>query len=131
MQTYTQLPGNKAGWLRVAMTIVLLSASLPLMTACNPFSKTTTAAAVPACQTNNTADVRFYGGSLTGLTNTIVWDGSVVATVAPGQYSSYTAQTAGVTHTLTIKNAATGAAVCATSYPNLAQCTSHTFYCTT
>lgn len=127
MQTHTQLPGKKEGWLRIAMTIALLSASLPLVTACNPFSKATTTI-TPACQTNNTADVRFYGGSATGLTNTVVWDGSVVATVAPGQYSSYTAQNAGP-HVLFFRNAATGAQVCSTAYPNLAQCSSHTYYC--
>lgn len=128
MQTHTQLPGKKAGLLRVVMTMVLLSASLPLVTACNPFSKSTTT--TPACQSNNTADVRFYGGSLTGLTNTVVWDGVNVATVAPGQYSAYTAQAAGY-HTLVFKNAANGAQVCTTAVLNLAQCSSHTYYCQT
>ena len=125
MQTHTQLPGKKAGWLRVAMTIVLLTASVPLMTACNPFSKATVT--TPACQSNNTADVRFYGGSLTGATHTVVWDGVTVATVAPGQYSSYTAQAAGL-HSLSFKFA-NGTLACTTAYPNLAQCTSHTYYC--
>lgn len=127
MQTHTQLPEKKAGWLRVVMTVGLLSASIPLVIACNPFSKTTTT--TPACQTNNSATVAFMNNSNYGTTQRIVWDGVTKVTLAPGQTSSTYTEAAGY-HTMVFYNASTGALACTAATPNIAQCTSHTYSCT-
>lgn len=131
MQAHTQFPGKKAGWLRVVMTIALLSTSLPLVTACNPFSKsTTTTTTTPACQTNNTATVYFQNQATT-TSYDVNWDGSkIVFNLAPGATSSTFTVSAGVDHTLTFMRAGTTNAACNTSYPNIAQCTAWHYWCT-
>lgn len=126
MQTHTQLPGKKAGWLRVVLTIALLCASLPLVTACNPFGKTTTAAAVPACQTNNTASTRFQNTKATAI-NFFV-DGSLVTTVQPYSYSSYFNVTAGNRYVQMIYTPS-NATACTAMFVTYAQCTSYTTWC--
>jgi hypothetical protein len=61
------------------------------------------------------AHVRFQNNSAT-LTVDAVWDGSVVATVAPGLLSGYSDQAPG-THSLQWKDHATGAALTEVSSP--------------
>lgn len=133
MQTHT-ISWKKAGGLRVAITIALLSTSLPLVTACNPFSKstttTTTTTTTPACQTNNTATVYFQNQATT-TSYDVNWDGSkIVFNLAPGATSSTFTVSAGVDHSLTFMRAGTTNAACNTSYPNIAQCAAWHYWCT-
>jgi hypothetical protein len=84
----------------------------------------------PACQVNNTADVYFKNVSNTNSTYDIVWDGSKIATVTPGDSSSTFTVAAGVQHTLLFKFTNTNNAACNQGTPVLAQCQTHWFSCT-
>lgn len=83
--------------------------------------------AVPSCETNHTATVRFENRS-PRTTLDVLWDGSKVATVSAGQTTGYRDVNAGI-HTLlfTVTNSSDWA--CTPSTPNVAQCSSHTYSC--
>lgn len=107
-----------------ALTMALLFASLPLVTACNPFTGESVVA--PACETNNTAEVTFKNSTAT----TQYWyvDYSLATSVAA--YSSSSARTykAGTSYYVQVKNVS-GVAVCAASYKSWSQCTTNTLTC--
>lgn len=126
MQTHTQLPGKKADVLRVIMTIALLSASLPLVTACNPFAKAASVV-TPACQSNNTASVAFQNtGTL--YNKTFYVDGSYAVLVSPGSTSAHYDYTAG-THAVMAYFSTAGTVACSSANFTWSQCTSHTMSC--
>jgi len=81
-----------------------------------------------SCERNDTADVRFSNLSATGITMEVIWDGSLILTLAPGETSGYYTQNAGG-HSSLFRNAATHQTACNPANPNLAECTVHTFSC--
>ncbi len=82
------------------------------------------------CEANNTARVKFENKTGSSLTYSVVWDGSTLTTLAPGQVSEYFEVAAGQ-HTLhfTIANSG-GQEACTQSTPVLAQCTDNSYWCT-
>src|SRR5262245_55671803 len=80
----------------------------------------------PSCQTNNTADIAFINGL--NLTTTVRWDGSIIATLGPGQSTSPITAAAGTPHRLDFLIANTGVIAC-TGTPVLAQCSNTTQTC--
>lgn len=81
----------------------------------------------PLCEVNDTAEVKFRNDSDT-ITMEVVWDGAVLATLDPGETSDDFTQNVGE-HTCVFRNANTHENACAIAYPNLAQCTVHTYFC--
>lgn len=81
----------------------------------------------PLCEVNDTAEVNFRNDS-NNITMEVVWDGAVLATLDPGETSDDFTQNVG-DHTCVFRNANTHENVCAMGYPNLAQCTVHTYSC--
>ena len=114
--------GFKAGFM-----LLLVGAS---MAGCGVEDSTPTAPTVQACETNNTAQVKFQNKSNTNKTYDIIWDGSKVGTVAPGATSSTSTVAAGVQHTLVFKITNTNTEACTPSTPTPAKCTSQTYSCT-
>jgi hypothetical protein len=84
---------------------------------------------IPACKQNNTASISFHNVSTTNRTYNIVFDGSNLTTVAPGQTSNSYTIAAGTQHSLTFTFTNTGGNACTTSFPTLAQCASSTYSC--
>jgi len=84
---------------------------------------------IPACQTNNTADVTFQNKSGHNYTYDVIWDGSTLTTLAPGATSKAYTQAAGA-HTLHFMISNTRLQACTQSSPVLAQCQSYTYWCT-
>ena len=82
-----------------------------------------------ACVTNNTATVFFSNQSVTNATYSILWDGIVIAVVAPGQNSQTITTTAGVVHFLEFKKANSSQYMCTVSYPVLTQCAASSYFC--
>ena len=83
-----------------------------------------------SCRTNDTGTVSFQNQSNTNSTYDIVWDGSYIATISPGQTSRDFEVAAGVQHTLQFKKTNTNALACTASTPTVAQCSIHTYSCT-
>lgn len=79
------------------------------------------------CEANNTARVRFTNNSLTNVTYTIVWDGSTLTTVLPGQTTDYFT-VAAAQHTLHFM-VSNGQEACTLSSPVLAQCMDYGYNC--
>lgn len=79
------------------------------------------------CAVNGTAQVQFSNRSANS-TYSIVWDGSVMATLAPGVTSEFFTVAAG-NHTLTFKYSNSSDLACTESTPNLAQCSSMVYWC--
>ncbi|MGD8897689.1 MAG: hypothetical protein PVJ73_16790 [Acidobacteriota bacterium] len=111
-----------------ASAVVGLLAALISSIGCNAANPT--APTVPACQTNNTARVTFENRSGTGKVYAVVWDGSTVETLGAGVKGEAHTVTAGIPHSLLFKVANSSRHACNISWPNLAQCSSHTFWCT-
>jgi len=84
---------------------------------------------VPLCQTNNTATVEFRNTSNTNTTYDIVWDGSKLTVVAPGQTSSKYTVAAGIQHTMVFKATNTNNNACTPSTPTFAQCSVNWLSC--
>ena len=82
----------------------------------------------PACETNNTAEVRF-GNRSAATTHTVFWDGLNVATIAPGQDSPARTVAAGVAHQLQTRIANTNSLACAASSPIPARCSQPIYTC--
>ncbi len=82
---------------------------------------------VAACETNHTATVRFENRSVS-TTMDVVWDGSKMATVAPGQTTEAREIAAGL-HTLVFMVTNTTNWACTPSTPNLAQCSNMRYWC--
>lgn len=80
------------------------------------------------CETNNTAKVRFMNKTGSSLTYSVVWDGSTLTTLGPGQTSDYFEVAAG-SHTLHFM-IANGGEACTQSAPVLAQCNNYEYWCT-
>ena len=82
------------------------------------------------CEINNWGYIYFENRSNSNTKFDIIWDGvRLVSNLAPGKKSGMFVQTAG-SHSLQFRKAGTSTTTCSTSYPNLDQCTSVTFYCT-
>ena len=99
------------------------------VSACTGVATTPTPDPIPACKQNNTASVSFHNVSTTNRTYNIVFDGSNLTTVAPGQTSNSYTIAAGTQHSLTFTFTNTGGNACTTSFPTLAQCASSTYSC--
>jgi hypothetical protein len=84
--------------------------------------------AVPDCQTNNTARIKFSNRS-PATRQYILWDGIRLFTLNPGETSEEIVTAAGVAHTLQFRVDGTGATACSTSSPVLSQCKSHHYSC--
>lgn len=80
------------------------------------------------CDTNHTAVVVFENRSASGKTYDILWNGVKVATLKPGEKTRAEAYSTG-SHTYVFKKSGTTTSVCTPGYPNLAQCSSYTFWC--
>jgi hypothetical protein len=82
------------------------------------------------CEANNTAKVRFINKTGTSLTYEVLWDGSVLTTLAPGATSEYYTVAAGE-HKLHFKIANSGGQeACTQSSPVLVVCGSWEYWCT-
>lgn len=79
------------------------------------------------CAVNSTAQVQFSNRSASS-TYSVVWDGSVVTTLAPGVTSEFFTVAAG-DHTLAFKYSNSANLACTESTPNLAQCSSMVYWC--
>lgn len=84
----------------------------------------------PPCIVNDWAYIKFENQSTTGKTYDVVWDGSRIVTLSPGQSSDRFTVSAG-SHTLVFKISNTGDNACNPSTPNLAQCSYVKHWCTT
>ncbi len=89
-----------------------------------------TMAVIPACQTNNTATAYFQNRSSSNLTYDIIWDGTRLASVSPGQDSAVFTFAAGVPHSLAFRLTNTSSNACSPSTPTLAQCSNMFYSCT-
>ncbi len=83
--------------------------------------------AKPDCEKNSTGTVYFENRHGT-TTYDIIWDGSKLTTVTPGNRSD-TYTFASGQHTLLFRVTNTTTAACTQSTPNLATCSSVFFYC--
>lgn len=82
------------------------------------------------CEVNNTSRVKFENKTGTSLTYSVVFDGSIITTLAPGASSEFFTVAAGQ-HTLHFLIANSGGKeACTESTPVLIQCYDHPFYCT-
>ena len=82
------------------------------------------------CEANNTSQVRFENKSATNLTYSVIWDGLLMTTVAPGVTSQNFTVAAGE-HTLHFQIANSGGQpACTPSTPVLIVCNSHSYSCT-
>jgi hypothetical protein len=100
------------------------------LSACGGGNKSPTAPTpppVPTCQSQNTALVQFRNRSTANLTYDIIWDGSRLVTVGPGQDSQKYTYAANVTHTLRFQFTNTNVLACNASAPVLTTC-SDVFY---
>ncbi len=96
----------------------------------NPSADINDGSCIFACEVNQTAQVRFTNLSNTNSTHDVIWDGSKIATIAPGDTTNYFTVTANIEHTLQFKFTNTSDPACTESKPILAQCSFHTFWCT-
>lgn len=82
------------------------------------------------CELNNWAYIYFENRSASNTSYDVYWDGSRIENnLAPGEKSKkYPFSATG--HTYSFKIANTNTLACSSAYPNLAQCTTVTFYCT-
>ena len=80
------------------------------------------------CEVNNTARVRFQNKTGSSLTYSVVWDGSTLTTLAPGQTSDYYT-VAAAQHTLHFMVANSTQEACTQSSPVLTQCMDHEYWC--
>lgn len=120
---------NRKGSLSSALKICAFACAMALplgLAGCGTESSTS----ARSCETHNTAEIRFQNQSNTSQVYTIMWDGYVLTSVAPGATSDYFTVTAGIPHMLEYKFANTDKRACTVSYPNLTQCSSQTHWCT-
>ena len=80
------------------------------------------------CETNSTAEICFENKSVYGSTYKLLFDGTVVATLYYGE--SYCMTVAAGNHSYEFRKSNGVTSACNKAYPNLAQCSSQTFYCT-
>jgi len=83
---------------------------------------------VPSCQANSTATVYFQNRSVTNRTYDVIWDGSRLTTIAPGQDSAIF-PFAAATHSLWFQFTNTSVLACNPSSPVLAVCSNVFFGC--
>ena len=113
--------------------LVILIVAIVIISACggDPVAPTPPPVAppvIPACQANNTADVRF-GNRSAILTHRIFWNGLNVAVVAPGEDSSSMTVAAGVAHRLEQRIIKTNGLACPATSPILAWCSTRLIVC--
>ena len=96
----------------------------------NPSAEMDDGSCLLACEANQTAEVRFTNLSTTNSTHDVIFDGSKIATVAPGDTTAFFTVTANIEHTLQFKFTNTSDPACNESNPILAQCSFHIFWCT-
>ncbi|MCH8288782.1 MAG: DUF4397 domain-containing protein [Candidatus Marinimicrobia bacterium] len=96
----------------------------------NPSAEIDDGSCLLACEVNQTAQVRFTNLSNTSKTHDVIWDGSKIATVSPGDTTNFFTVTANIEHTLQFKFTNTSDPACTESTPILAQCSFPIFWCT-
>lgn len=111
---------------RVAFTGV----TLLVLASCSKDAPTApTAPPIAACQQNNTALLAF-GNRSAGSTYTVLFNGAVAATLAPGQETGNQSVAAGVQHRIEFTYANSGNRLaCNPLTPVLAQCSQTTYTC--
>jgi len=82
---------------------------------------------IKSCAANGTAQIQFSNRSANS-TYSVVWDGSITATLAPGVTSEFMTVAAG-DHTLEFRYANSSTSACSVSTPVLAQCSSMVYWC--
>ena len=105
------------------IALAILSAGIPLLTACNPATLF-----APACETNNTATTSFQNKSTTSSTYNVVLDGSTIVSYLAAGATSASSTVAAGSHTIQFK-LLNGNAACSPAYPSLAQCSSYSYSC--
>jgi hypothetical protein len=108
-------------WLLVAVVLVSACGSTPVAPTPPP---------VATCQSQNTATVYFQNRTTSNLTYDVVWDGSRLTTVGPGQSSQVYTFAANVGHTLRFQYTNTSLLACNQSTPTLATCSNNSYFCT-
>lgn len=83
----------------------------------------------PPCETYNTAKVFFQNKSTSGKTYDVIWDGSRIFTIGPGQQSDTITAAAQIQHTLHFIVSGTNTSACTESYPILVKCSIHWYWC--
>ena len=96
----------------------------------NPSAEVDDGSCLMACEANQTASVRFTNLSSTSSTHDVIWDGSKIATVIPGDTTEYFTVTANIEHTLQFKFTNSSDPACNESKPIIAQCSFQTYWCT-
>lgn len=84
---------------------------------------------VPTCQSQNTATVYFQNRSNSNLTYDIVWDGTKIATVAPGADSQVFTYAANIQHSMIFRFTNTSVLACNSSTPVLTTCAAAFYGC--
>lgn len=92
-----------------------------------PSGYTGTHCETQTCAANNTASIQFSNRSA-NKTYSVVWDGSVITTLAAGVTSDYFTVAAGQ-HTLEFRYSNSSTDACTLSTPNVAQCSSTVYWC--
>ena len=83
---------------------------------------------IPACEANNTAEAVFENRSISNTTYDVIWDGSRLLTLVPGERSrQYTVSA--TRHTLVFKIANTDSEACNESTPSPPQCSNWLAWC--
>jgi hypothetical protein len=109
--------------------VVALMLGYPACQQATPTQPDPPAPVIPACQTNNTADITFQNKSGHSYTYDVIWDGSLLTTLGPGATSKVYTEAAG-SHTLHFMISNSRSQACTESSPVLAQCQSYTYWCT-
>lgn len=106
--------------------------AIVVLTACSgsksPVAPAPIVPVVPECQAHNTATITFGNQSINS-TYTIAWDGTIVATLGPGQYSKVFTEAAGVAHLMQFKYSNSNLNACSSSTPTLVQCSTNSYSC--
>ena len=96
----------------------------------NPSAEVDDGSCLKACEVNQTAEVEFANISNTNSTYDIIWNGSKIATVVPGDTTKVFTVSATVENTLRFQFTNTSDLACTDSNPIFAQCSFHTISCT-
>jgi hypothetical protein len=83
---------------------------------------------IAECERNHTAEVYFENRSVSNTTYDVIWDGSRLTTLSPGNRSN-TYKFSAAQHTLEFRKTNTGTAMCTPSTPSLAQCSAYAYWC--
>lgn len=83
---------------------------------------------IPDCERYDTGTVTFQNKSVNNYTYNVIWDGSLLTTLGPGETSAAYTVAAGK-HSLTFKISNTGRQACNPANPVIVRCQAHGYSC--